>query len=567
MFGRELLIAALVPFLGAAVLRVHDGATPESRTGRWLALGLLLGLAGLTRPNMLAMAPVTLIAALAGPGRRFARTAAVLAGLALVLAPIAVRNRVVSGEWVALSYQGGLNLWIGNNPEADGMSAQLPGFTSWRNEDVEALLAREAGHPVGPAEQDAHFRAMALDFFRSEPFAAARLLARKTYLFLQGYEIRNNSDLYALRERDPILNLPLPDFGWILPLAVLGLFVHRRRWRELLPLVGYAAATAAGVIVFFVCSRYRLPAWPALLPLAGAGAAAVVTPGVGWLPRAGRVVLLAALVVLTHVDFLGIRSPDQSVTHLGYGNVWARAGENDKAEEEFREALRLQPGLGEARHHLGALLLQEDRVREAVPELRAAVAAMPRSFRARRSLAEALEAAGLLDEALAVRRETAELSAGQPEDLLALANALGRTRRYPEAWALYERLLAGDTADDPYLLFNAGQTALAMGRAETGEDLLQRATRHREVRVGAWQALARWQLSERRTEDALRTLSEAILVEPDDAELHRLRALARYARGDLTGAIEDLERVVELDPQDAASRQRLEDFRAGRGPR
>lgn len=565
LFGRELLIEALVPFLGIAFLWTLDAARRRPSAARWLLAGAVLGVGAIARANFLIVAPVGLLLA-AAEVPRARRALAFAAGLALLIAPVAARNRIVSGEWILLSYQGGLNLWIGNNPEADGMSARLPGLTSWRNEDVEALLARETGRAVGPAEQDAIWRGRAAEFFRESPGRALALMARKTYLLLQGYEIRNNRDLYLLRERDPLLSLPWPDFGWILPLAGVGMWVTRRRARELGDWYGYGLAAALGVIVFFVCARYRLIVWPALLPFAGAGAAALLDRRAG-AALAGRAALLVALIVLARVDFLDVRSPDPSQPRFQYGNVYARVGDAEAAEREYRAALELAPGFAEARYHLGALLLEQGRLREALPELRAAAAAMPESFRVRRSLAEALELAGQGEEALAVRREALRLSAGHPDDRLALANGLGRVGRYEEAWATYGELLGEDRGADPFVLLNAGQTALALGLEEPGTELLTRAARDSATAGPALEALARYELSARRPKDAQRILSEAILLAPDNADLHRLRALARYADGDLSGAIQDLEEVVRMDPTDGESRRRLEDFRAGRGPR
>ena len=42
------------------------------------------------------------------------QAAALLLGAVLLVAPAAVRNRVVSGEWVVLTSHGGLNFYIGN---------------------------------------------------------------------------------------------------------------------------------------------------------------------------------------------------------------------------------------------------------------------------------------------------------------------------------------------------------------------------------------------------------------------------------------------------------------------
>ena len=561
LFGRELLIVSVAFFLVAWLLWLVDRSRPGDPPWRWLLLGVVTGLGALARPNLLALLPVVVgVAFLAGPARRLLRTALVLAGCALIVLPIGARNQRVSGDFVLLSYQGGLNLWIGNNPEADGLSAVLPGFSSWRNEDVEAHLRRETGRPVGPREQDAYFRKLALDFFRTSPGAAIGGLLRKTYFFLQGYEIRNNRDLYFQRDRIRWMGFPLPDFGWIVPLALVGWWAHRRRWRELLPHVAFAALVGATVVLFFVCSRYRIPAWPPLLVLAGAGVASVLEPS----PLRARIlhlVAIVALAVLARVDFLDVREPDPSQPHFQVGNVYARIGDHAEAEREYRTALSLSPGFAEARYHLGALFLLQGRVPEAISELRAAAAGLPRSFRARRSLAEALERAGATGEAVAVRREAVELSGGHPEDRLALATALAADGRTGEAIALFDELESAGLADDPYFQLNAGQAALDVGQVERGTELLRRASEDPRTRVDAIYSLGRYLLSVNRVPAALDWLDRGIARAPGEAGLHRLRAFARHTAGDREGAIADLEAVTRLDPADRDSRRRLEELR------
>ncbi len=556
-YGREFLVSPLDLFLVALMFRLWDRTTSTSGRGHWLAIGACVGAAALARPNLVAVAPVlAVVAAFQAQTARWTRGAWLLAGCAFVLAPISIRNRLVSGEWVLLATQGGVNLWIGNHPQADGMTATLPGFSSWRNEDVSAWLARERGRPVSAAQEDAYFRTLTRDRAIHDPLGFARGLLRKTYLFFQGYEIRNNRDLYAARARDALLSLPSPDFGLVGPLALLGFFAARRRARELAFLWAHGAAVALGVILVFVCARYRLAAWPAFLIFAGAGAAWIAGPTAALRTRAFRATLLVLLVALARVDFLHIRGIDWAQTHLQWGNVYARTGDDEAAEREFSEALRIQPGLAEARHHLGALHLRRGDIATALPELHAAVAAMPFSFRARRTLAEALEASGRIPAALAVRREALELSAGAPDEKLALATTLGMAGEYREAYALF-REIEPVRRDDPYFLLNAGQTALMLKQEGPGIGWLTRATEFEETREAATTAIVTFHLSQKRVDEALRLLSEALLHAPESQALLRLRAQARFFAGDRTGALEDLRHLMRIDPEDPEARAGL----------
>lgn len=574
-YGRELLITTLGVFLVTAVLVALDRATSRSGVGRWLALGALCALAALAWASLAVLLPAVLIHALTidrvGPpplasgARPATRVLLVSLGFALLIAPNAWRNWKASGEFVPLASQGGINFYIGNNSQADGMSASLPGFSSWRNEDVEAMLAREHGRPLKPGEQDVYFRNKALDFIRESPGRALALLLRKTYLFAQGYEIRNDVDLDSIRERSPILRLPLPDFGWLGPLAFLGLVASRKRWRESAHLMVTAVALSGIVILFFVCARYRMTAWPPLLVFAGAGVAGILDSGRAPLSRAGLLLTLTGAFVLARIDFLEIRHPDASQPHFQYGNVYARVGRFDDARREYEEALQIAPDFGEARYHLGALSLEQGDLSGAIRELTRAAELLPDSFRAKRSLAEALEARGNMDAAIELRRQIIELTQGEPEDVHAYARALGSAKRYAEAWVMFQRLLEHQKekggAEDPHLLVNAGQTALALGLEAEGIALLDRARAVPGNVSGADETVALYYLATHRYEEALHSLSDALLRTPDRLELLRLRAAARYTTGDATGAIEDLQVILSKDPTDSEAQSRLTELR------
>jgi tetratricopeptide (TPR) repeat protein len=197
--------------------------------------------------------------------------------------------------------------------------------------------------------------------------------------------------------------------------------------------------------------------------------------------------------------------------------------------------------------------------------LREAVRLLPNSFRARRSLAEALEAEGNLAEAVTVRQEILELSAGDHEDLHALARTLGMAGRYEESWMLFERALAEQDkrggAYDPWFYFNAGQTALAVQRDTLGLELLRRAEAHEATRLPALEAAAIYHLQRGNRNEAERILSEMILYDPHNPQPLRMRATSRYAAGDSAGAVHDLEHILRLDPSDQGAASRLREIR------
>ena len=110
---------------GALLLALDLAERPSP--ARALVCGLLLGASALTREIGLLMGlamigSFALVARRRAGSRAAARAAAVaLLGLALVVGPWTARNYRVFGHVIPISTNGPINLYIGNNPDADGL--------------------------------------------------------------------------------------------------------------------------------------------------------------------------------------------------------------------------------------------------------------------------------------------------------------------------------------------------------------------------------------------------------------------------------------------------------------
>ena len=121
-----LVVANLQVLLSLLILLAVVRALERPRVSRWLGAGLLVGLSAVARPNVLLFAaavavwiPVAL-RRVVPRARRAALAGAFLAGAALMVLPVTLRNYALTGEWVLVSHAGGLNFFIGNNPDANG---------------------------------------------------------------------------------------------------------------------------------------------------------------------------------------------------------------------------------------------------------------------------------------------------------------------------------------------------------------------------------------------------------------------------------------------------------------
>jgi tetratricopeptide (TPR) repeat protein len=353
--GAALLAAVYGPFLfydaqllkespAVAVTAFLLWALAAARTrpgiGRWLGAGALLGILALLRENALLLVPFLLPLAWSREGGRRAflrRGGALLAGLALALLPVALRNGLVGGDFLPTTFQGGVNFYIGNNPEADGTyqpivpGKQIPALE--RREPVR-IAEQAAGRHLSPGEVSRFWLGRSLAWARENPGDFLRLQVRKLGMFWSWYEWPDAVDYYYVKTLSPALRLPLLEFGGAVILALAGLVLARRRLAPFAPALLFALGWMASTVIFFLFSRYRLPVVPALLILGGVALASF---------RGRTVALAAVLLAAIFLPRVAGYEPRMDLVEYNLGRLYEEQGRPDEAAEHYKAAFVLNP--------------------------------------------------------------------------------------------------------------------------------------------------------------------------------------------------------------------------------
>jgi 4-amino-4-deoxy-L-arabinose transferase-like glycosyltransferase len=222
--------------------------------------GLCWGMAVLTKPQFILLAPLALLAACAVSMRRLdwrpgLSAAVCLVAAALVVMPWYTRNAVVL-DAPGLSTIGGYGLWAGNNE----LVLEDP---HWRGRamptsKVEAALGVKL--PEGEAASDAQAKAYAVAFMKEHRDAMPQLTAWKAYRLVTPFHATENRAVYWAQAISWILLAPLMFAGIVIAL--------RRRPIESLLWLGPMVVTVGVSLVFFAISRYRDALLPAMVPFA-----------------------------------------------------------------------------------------------------------------------------------------------------------------------------------------------------------------------------------------------------------------------------------------------------------
>ena len=172
-FEGELLPTALAVFLNLLLLLVL--LQPDRGRGQALVSGLVQGLAIVAVPNAALLAPCACLWYWKSTERAvrsklvwcllFAATASAVVGA------VTARNWVVSGEFIPLSWNGGVNFYLGNHPDYDRLVGIRPG-PEWEGLMEQPMAAGYEGY----AERSAYFYRQAGDWIASAPGDFVRLL-------------------------------------------------------------------------------------------------------------------------------------------------------------------------------------------------------------------------------------------------------------------------------------------------------------------------------------------------------------------------------------------------------
>jgi tetratricopeptide (TPR) repeat protein len=424
-YDGELLPTSLCTFLAAAAVWLSTRDRPTWLTA--LLSGLAVGLGAIAFAPVLLLLPVVAWACASG---RSLRPLICLAATAAVIAPVTLTNRVRSGEWILISANGGVNLWIGNNPNIDYAMALRPG-AGWE----ELVAEPERLGILTAGGQDSYFTQKALSFCAEHPLPCLRNIGYKARLLFVSRDLPRNEDLYVVREQSPVLfaltarvgSVALP-YALLWPLAAAGIAAALlQREQRARILVVAALALAAPCIVFFVTGRYRAPLAPVLSMLSAIGAAELLAPRVkpSWAPLALGLGALSLSVwpVRLMVDRVNFRAE----LEYAAGGRQARLGDDEGAVGAWRRALAIRPDYLEAGYNLGLALERLGRHREAAEAYGAVLARHPSSLEARLRRANALLTAGDLAAAQSAFQALLQQIPGSGEALLGLARtALAR---------------------------------------------------------------------------------------------------------------------------------------------
>lgn len=397
MFNEAMLVpSALAIFLNlSAIFVLVDTAKIHSLARTFLG-GLLLGCSLATNSGI---APFIIIfifwlAYLFKAQRKllFGQIGCFVLALLLPLSLLSLKNYFVEGRFTTFAGHGGINFYIGNNPQAAGTFNAPFGFSPCAeklSQESAAYAQKALGKDTTALEISSYWYKKAFSYIKGNPFKWFKLLLRKITLFYNGTEIGDVADFYFAKNYSTLLRFNPFTFRVVGTLGLAGMILALPRYFKKAFLL-YAAIFGFmfSCMLFFVNARYRLSSVPFLIIFAGFAIYKILQifkrRDFGRLGISIAVVILCFIFVnkkaiaidtLTPVYNLSVQYAkgglyDKSIAisqrllnikennilsavHFNLGLCYYRKNMHKEAVSEFEEALRINPHDYSAHFNLG----------------------------------------------------------------------------------------------------------------------------------------------------------------------------------------------------------------------
>jgi tetratricopeptide (TPR) repeat protein len=519
------------------------------------AAGIVTGVAALARGNTLLYVPFAALclykewdrepdAVSPGPGPGPRRAATFVACCLPVVALATLHNWFAAHEVVPTTTNVGINLYLGNHTGNQYGYYTAPDFlhpdTGGELRDFRAEGERRAGHALTDQELSTFWRHAAWEQIAEDPGLFAVRGLRKLALLSNDLEASDNEDIRMVADWSPVLRSPILWMGELIPLALLGLVVGRRR-RAVRLVAAAVAIYVVSLLPFFVMARLRVQVAPLLAVLAAGG----VTFLVGEIARRSwdRLPAACALVAVALVA-------------CHYRTGWM--------SQQSTASLAI------AWNNLGSSLLDAGKRDDAIHAYERAVetdaAAVPASLRA---LGDLYRRQGDYQRAEGAMRRVLEMKPNSPmgrEALRKLYAEMLADPRYRDNPEVRARAAAAGAAATPLSMTSQADPARAAmararalgaeGRTAEAIQVLQEAVRRGPYDEGLHYALGETMERHATPAETIRFFSQELAHDEKPQTSHYFWASALARQGDLEGAIAQLQQALEIDPAHEMS-QRL----------
>jgi tetratricopeptide (TPR) repeat protein len=245
---------------------------------------------------------------------------------------------------------------------------------------------------------------------------------------------------------------------------------------------------------------------------------------------------------------------DLSLTRVAYTNF--EFGDVEKSVALYRKALEMNPQNVTALNSLGALLLEQKKVGEAIEFLEKGLAIAPENSLLHYNYGRTLAACGKIPESIAQYRETVRLDPKITDAWRDLGIALSKQKNLPESEQCFQKVIELDP-ENADVYYNLGFSQMQQDKLDLAAGNFQQAVKINPKNADAFALLGQIASRQKKYDEAERYYTQALTLQPEHVgylvEFERIL----FQKGDYSKAEAQLAKAAKLMPNNATIRYNL----------
>ncbi len=425
---------------------------------RWFILGIFSGLMMYLRANLILIIPLTILCiflsykSLNTP--MWITVLIFLTGASSLVALNGLRSYSAGNGVTLFNTQGGRLLYSCNNPDNLTGRYNVPSFARPDPELSEKDFRREAerrlGKTLSPKEVSRYWRQEAVKFLFENPGKAILILYNKITSMITNCEIPNNHSYYVASRFSPLIGWSFPCFAFIFAFGVCGLAAGAWRAPEAAVLIMPLATILITTVLFYSCSRFRMPVVPFLC--IGTGICASIL--INWLKERKwvRLCSIASLMTVLATVSLLIPCPAQSGNESYFlARAYWKVGDIDRAFDAAMHGKKVYPDQARFYNLIGMILLSMDMPHKAIMSYKRGLKLQPDNADILHNMGLLYLSMGRPQEAIAFFKKTLSVEP-RSSSLFYMGMAYENMNEKALAFESYSRYLDISKKDDPLRL-------------------------------------------------------------------------------------------------------------------
>ena len=361
----------------------------------------------------------------------------------MILFSVALRNRLVCGDWILVSAQSGLSFFVGNNPQASGIFENLDFIRpthGGQDEDQQIRAEQILKRKLKPSEVSRFWMNQGLNFIKESPLRYLNLLKNKFYFFFIEHEWAHDIDLLLQREWKQ--KFDINSFSLICPLAFLGILLTFRSNPSVVFLNLFIVSQIFFTLMFFLTTKHRATILPFLMIYEAYTLDWIVMQVKG--KKFKRILGIGCLLILFFIAFHPVEIDRNVVDFLRLsksGDLFQKKGEYEKSKVFYFKALKINPGDTNLIYNLATTFFLNGQIQEAIEYYRKVLLLNPTQVDALYNLGYSYESLNQFDLACESYQRVLSLQPQSVDTHYRLANIYARQGNCQDATNHYRVII------------------------------------------------------------------------------------------------------------------------------